>query len=87
MTMPGEGLPWRERVFVTIAEAASILARSDDWIRDRIGEGRLDGRRLTRGGPVVVTVSSVVEIADQAERVVRAPTISRPQLRLVSSRS
>ena len=59
-------VPWRDRAFVSIAEAGEIVARSSDWVRNRIGEGRLRGCRVTPGGPLVVTVRSLVELVDGA---------------------
>lgn len=59
-------VPWRERAFVSIAEAGQIVARSPSWIRDRISEGRLRGCRVTVGGPLVVDVPSLVKLADSA---------------------
>ncbi|ESX51356.1 hypothetical protein NLY43_18935 [Mesorhizobium sp. C416B] len=61
-----EYVPWRDRAFVSIAEAGEIVARSTDWVRNRIAEGRLHGCRVTRGGPLVVTVRSLVDLVDGA---------------------
>lgn len=81
-------IPWRDRAFVSVAEAAAILARSEDWIRDRAAEGRLDGRRLVRGGPLVVTAASISKLAGEAQPS-RKPTDLPPEpvsvLRLVVS--
>jgi hypothetical protein len=60
-------VPWRDRAFVSIREVAQIVARSPDWVRNRIGEGRLVGRQLQAGGPVVVTVASLVKFIDGVE--------------------
>ncbi|WP_312417786.1 hypothetical protein [Shinella sp.] len=60
-------VPWRDRAFVSVREVAQIMARSPDWVRNRIGEGRLVGRQLQAGGPVVVTVPSVVNFIDGVE--------------------
>lgn len=58
-------IPWRERVFVTPAEAALIVARSECWVRERILEGRLQGAQLAAGaGPIVVTVESLASLID-----------------------
>ncbi|QPC90006.1 hypothetical protein [Mesorhizobium sp. INR15] len=59
-----EYVPWRDRAFVSIPEAAEIVARSPDWVRNRLGEGRLHGCRVTPGGPLVVTVRSLAELVD-----------------------
>lgn len=78
-------VPWRERAFVTPAETAEIFARSLDWVRNRAGEGCLDLRRLSRGGPVVITVDSVVALIERTGRCPR-PTKTSPEashLRLV----
>lgn len=60
-------VPWRDRAFVSVAETAQIMARSPDWVRNRIGEGRLAGRQIQAGGPVVVTVASLVKFIDGVE--------------------
>ena len=62
-------IPWRDRAFVSITEAGEIVARSPDWIRNRIGEGRLEIRQLSAGGPVVVTVDSLLKMVDGAQAV------------------
>jgi hypothetical protein len=59
-----EYVPWRDRAFVSIPEAAEIVARSRDWVRNRIGEGRLHGCQVTAGGPLVVTVVSLSGLID-----------------------
>lgn len=80
-------VPWRDRVYVNVAEAAQILARSPDWIRNRLGEGRLDGRQLQSGGPVVVTVTSLVRFIDRVETAATPPVacVTRPYLYLAIS--
>ncbi|MCD1265517.1 hypothetical protein B5M44_20760 [Shinella sumterensis] len=62
-------VPWKDRAFVSIREVAQIMARSPDWVRNRIGEGRLVGRQLQAGGPVVVTVASLVKFIDGVEAI------------------
>lgn len=71
-------VPWRDRAFVSVAEAAQIMARSPDWVRNRIGEGRLTGRQIQAGGPVVVTVASLASFIDgiEAAAPVRLKTTS-----------
>jgi hypothetical protein len=73
-------------------EAGEILARSPDWIRNRIGEGRLETRQLSIGGPAVVTVDSLLRLVDSAQAAKtpqpskkRAPRSkpAKPTLRLV----
>lgn len=60
-------IPWRDRAFVSVKEAAVIMARSPDWVRNRIGEGRLTGRQVMEGGPIVVCVASLIEFIDGVE--------------------
>lgn len=78
-------VPWRDRAFVSIPEAAAIVARSTDRIRDWLGEGRLDGCRLTPGGPLVVIVPSLVRFVDEIEPAPREVprSMGQPPLRLV----
>ena len=59
---------WRSREFLSIAETASILARSPAWVRGEIIGERLDGRRITKSSPTVVTVASVLRMIARAER-------------------
>ena len=59
-------IPWRDRAFVSIAEAAEIVARSPDWVRNRLGEGRLHGCQVSKGGPTVVTVPSLANLIEHA---------------------
>lgn len=60
-------VPWRDRAFLNIREASQIMSRSPDWVRNRIGEGRLIGRQLLPGGPVVVVVSSLIDFIEGVE--------------------
>ena len=80
-------VPWRDRAFLSVNEAAQIMARSPDWIRARLGEGRLDGRQLQSGGPVVVTVASLVRFIDRVETAATPPVVcaTRPRLYLAVS--
>ena len=55
-------IPWREREFLTPEEVGLIFARSSDWARNRASEGELDGVRLLKGGPLVITVQSVAAL-------------------------
>ena len=66
MLATSSGIPWQERAFVSVAEAAQIVARSPDWIRCCIGEERLEGVRLTAGGPLVVAVPSLARLVKDA---------------------
>jgi len=60
-------VPWRERAFVTIDEAAAIVARSPAWIRSSILDERLEGSRVTPGSPTVVTVASLQRLIAQSK--------------------
>jgi len=60
-------IPWRERAFVTIDEAAAIVARSPAWVRSSILDDRLEGCRITPGSPTVVRVASLQRLIAQAE--------------------
>lgn len=76
-------VPWRERAFVSLEEAAQITSRSSDWIRERLRGGMLRGARR-RGGPMVVAVPSLIELIAEFEPV--APESIPPQppkLRLI----
>lgn len=75
-----EYVPWRDRAFVSIAEAGEIVARSSDWVRNRLAEGRLRGCRVTPGGPLVVTVRSLAELIEGALQA--APPTRAPRLYL-----
>jgi hypothetical protein len=72
-------VPWRERAFVTVAEASSIFARSTSWVRDRLTDNSLEPATLPGGGPTAVTVASVLRLIakgtpkrDVAPDIVRA---------------
>lgn len=67
MTSATAYIPWRDREFLNIREASQIMARSPDWVRNRIGEGRLVGRQLQTGGPIVVTVHSLIDFIEGVE--------------------
>jgi hypothetical protein len=70
-------VPWQQRLFISIPESAAILSRSTERVRTWVAEGRLDGRRLTPGGPLAVTVASLLRFADELE-VTPADMISQP---------
>jgi hypothetical protein len=70
-------IPWRERAFVTIDEAAAIVARSSAWVRSSILEERLEGRRITPGSPTVVSVASLQRLIAQAEPASVSPSALR----------
>ncbi|MER9950217.1 hypothetical protein [Mesorhizobium sp. M0047] len=75
-----EYVPWRDRAFVSVAEAGEIVARSSDWVRNRVAEGRLCGCRVTPGGPLVVSVRSLLDLVDSA--LLAAPPARGPRLYL-----
>jgi hypothetical protein len=63
---------WRECVFVTPAKAASILGYSVGTVRNLLFSEGLRAARLARGGPMFVTVESLIELIDGAEPVSKA---------------
>lgn len=60
-------IPWRERAFVTIDEAAVIIARTPTWVRNCILDERLEGYRITPGSPTVVGVASLHRLIAEAQ--------------------
>jgi hypothetical protein len=58
--------PWRERAFVTVAEASAIFARSTTWVRNRLTDSSLDAASLPGYGPTVVTVASVAKLVEKS---------------------
>jgi hypothetical protein len=62
-------LPWREREFVSLSDAALIVGRSRTWVESEMVAGRLKFRRLPSGGPAVVTVASLRRLVDASEPV------------------
>ena len=81
-----EPLPWTACAFVSVAQAAKIVARSRDWVRTKVGEGRLEAARLSAGGPLVIAVPSLQRLVGSAQPVapiemsMRRPTRSKPRL-------
>jgi hypothetical protein len=71
-------VPWRDREFVSIGECAQILARSPDWVRERLHMGDLRGYRICKGAPMVVGVWSVQALIDRAEPVAPRPSRASP---------
>jgi hypothetical protein len=55
------------QAWLTMSEAAAALARSDQWVRDRIHEGRLPGAVRTRYGHLVPRSAIAVELARRGE--------------------
>ena len=69
-------VPWRDRAFLSLDEAGVIVARSADWVRTRICDGQLEGIRLQKGGPLVVTVLSLAAFID---RTGDEPSVKQPE--------
>lgn len=61
-------VPWRERAFVPVSEAAQILGRSTTWVRNRITDRQLDAASLPGKGSAAVTVASILRIVAAASR-------------------
>lgn len=59
-------IPWRERAFVSIGEAAEIFARSPTWVRERILDGHLSAYQLTPAAPLDVSVESIIHLQRSA---------------------
>lgn len=78
-------VPWYERAFASISSTAAVFDRSPDWVRARIAEERLEVRRLTRGGPLVVTVASICRLINEAEPAAPPKPARRPALRLITN--
>lgn len=88
-------VPWRERAFVSVDEAAEIFARSPTWVRERILDGHLSAYQLTPAAPLDVSVESIIRLKRSAipaspkvlaslrARVAREKRAAQPVLRLV----
>lgn len=63
---------WRDCAFVTPAKAAAILGYSVGTVRNLLFNEGLRAVRLARGGPMFVTVESLIELIDGAEPVSKA---------------
>jgi hypothetical protein len=63
---------WRDCAFVTPAKAAAILGYSVGTVRNLLFSEGLRAVRLARGGPMFVTVESLIELIDGAEPVSKA---------------
>jgi hypothetical protein len=81
---------WRDAAFVAQPAAAEILGYSLGHVRRLISVGALNTVRLARGGPLLVTVPSLLDFIDSAEPVsgasvarLRRPATKRPNLQLV----
>ncbi len=66
---------WRDCVFVTPAKAAAILGYSVGTVRNLLFNEGLRAVRLARGGPMFVTVESLIEMIDSAEPVSKAELV------------
>jgi len=75
-------IPWRDRAFLSLAEAAQIVGRSEHWIRRRLSEGRIEGVRLLRGGPIAIRAGSLANYVDSIETI-EPVAVQPPALRLV----
>ena len=60
---------WRDCAFVSPAKAAAILGYSVGTVRNLLFNEGLRAVRLARGGPMFVTVESLIELIDGAEPV------------------
>jgi hypothetical protein len=63
---------WRDGAFVTPARAAAILGYSVGTVRNLLFNEGLRAVRLARGGPMFVTVESLIELIDGAEPISKA---------------
>jgi hypothetical protein len=63
---------WRQCAFVTPARAATILGYSVGTVRNLLFNEGLRAVRLARGGPMFVTVESLIELIESAEPVSKA---------------
>lgn len=68
---------WRDCVFVTPAKAAAILGYSVGTVRNLLFDEVLRAVRLARGGPMFVTVESLIELIDGAEPVSKSELARR----------
>jgi hypothetical protein len=64
-------IPWHQRAYVTVAEAAAILGRSQSWIRDQITARAIQSACLS-GGPTAIPVSTIVGLIEAAEAATKA---------------
>lgn len=74
-------LPWQERAFLSIAEAAEVFGQSDVWIRFAIDAGELVTVRRRRNGPKLICVESVLDLLRRRPDVAASSfRPSRPRL-------
>ena len=80
-------IPWRDRAFVSVAEAASILGRSPTWVYDRVTSRGLEAFQRSPGSRMVISVPSVLALIGRMRPVeeVGVPPLpkSRQHLSLV----
>lgn len=70
-------IPWRERAFVSVSEAAAIFSRSTTWVRNRIVDCSLEAIEPGAGGPATVTVASVIALIDRTSNPQTEPSKPR----------
>lgn len=63
---------WRDCAFVPLAKTAAILGYSVGTVRNLLFIEALRAVRQARGGPMFVTVESLIELIDGAEPVSKA---------------
>ena len=54
--------PWFERPYVTVAEAALVVSRSQTWVRNKIVSGALETASLSEAAPTCVTTRSITAL-------------------------
>lgn len=58
-------LPWHERAFLTVDEAAEVFARSAEWVHVVIADGELETVRQRRNGSKLICVESALRLRDR----------------------
>ena len=78
-------VPWADRAFVTVGEAAQIMGQPTDWVWLHIDAGILVTVGFEHGGGIGVTTASVKALIAAIENAPNpTPGIRRaPRLRLV----
>lgn len=66
---------WRDSVFVTPAKAAEIIGYSVGTVRNMIFSEALKAVRQSRGGPMFVTVESLIQHIEAAEPLTRTELV------------
>lgn len=67
-------VPWQERAFVSVQEAAQILARSPARVRGAVAAGALEAVRFKPNSAPLITVPSLLRMIARAEPVPEAVT-------------